>query len=313
MFTAPRTAIFLAVVLLLGCSPIFQAADRPIPTASITSPPVSPEPSPDESDSTPKSVLSKSAVSKSAVSKSTVAAKPLLANQLERATLTAKTATFTWGKPGGDRSEYREAKLSYPVIINVPEPELQDKIQDSISLKSTFGRSLTEMEAEYKEIHWLTSLDYTVNYNDNGLLSLTYTSTGVAAYPTSYVRRRSVNLTTGSVLRAHDLFTTEALGAIALAVDKQLQDAIKVKVAKLGSPNTEDIDPSIYKSHRFRIKHLNDFTITPNGILFHYEFGFPHALIAAEPKGDFLMTYAQLKSYAKPSGPLLRLLSSSGG
>ncbi len=302
-FTTSRTATFFVVFLLLGCTPILQSADGPTPTASITSPPVSPESSPESSPNPPKTVVSAQRVSP----------KPPLANQLEQATLTAKTATFTWGKPGGDRSEYREAKLSYPVVINVPEPELQDKIQDSISLKSAFGRSLTEMEAEFKEMHWLTSLDYAVNYNDNALLSLTYTSTGVAAYPSTFVRHRSVNLITGSVLRAQDLFTTEGLGEIALQVDKQLQDAIKVKVSKLGTPNTEGIDPSIYKSHRFRIKNLNDFTLTPNGILFHYEFGFPHVLIAAEPKGDFLMTYAQLKSYAKPSGPLFRLLSSTGG
>ncbi|MCX5963909.1 MAG: hypothetical protein NT070_12455 [Cyanobacteria bacterium] len=302
-FTTSRTATFFVVFLLLGCTPILQSADGPTPTASITSPPVSPESSPESSPNPPKTVVSAQRVSP----------KPPLANQLEQATLTAQTATFTWGKPGGDRSEYREAKLSYPVVINVPEPELQDKIQDSISLKSAFGRSLTEMEAEFKEMHWLTSLDYAVNYNDNALLSLTYTSTGVSAYPSTFVRHRSVNLLTGSVLRAQDLFTTEGLGAIALQVDKQLQEAIKVQVSKLGTPNMEGIDPSIYKSHRFRIKNLNDFTITPDGIIFHYEFGFPHVLIAAEPKGDFLITYAQLKSYAKPSGPLLRLLSSTGG
>ncbi len=302
-FTTFHTAKFFAVFLLLGCTPTLQSSDRSTPTVSITSPPVSPEPSPANPETTPKPIMAVKQVS----------AKPALANQLEQATLTAKTAIFTWGKPGGDRSEYREAKLSYPVIINVPEPELQDKIQDSISLKSAFGRSLTEMEAEFKEAHWLTSLDYTVNYNDNALLSLTYTSSGLAAYPSTYVRYRSVNLITGSILRVQDLFTTEGLGSIALQVDKQLQDAINVKTSKLGTSNTEGIDPSIYKSHRFRIKNLNDFTITPNGIIFHYEFGFPHALIAAEPKGDFLMTYAQLKSYAKPSGPLLRLLSSSSG
>lgn len=305
-FTISRTATFFVAFLLLGCTPALQSiqsVDRATPTTSITSPPVSPEPSPKEPEISPKTVVSSQRVS----------AKPPLANQLVQATLTAKTATFTWGKPGGDRSEYREAELSYPVIINVPELELQDKIQDSISLKSIFGQSLTEMEAEFKEAHWLTALDYTVNYNDNGLLSLTYTTTGLGAYPSQFVRHRSVNLTTGSVLRAQDLFKTEALGAIALQVDKQLQDAIKVQVSKLGTPNTEGIDPSIYKSHRFRIKNLNDFIITPEGIMFHYEFGFPHVLIAAEPKGDFLMTYAQLKSYGKPSGPLFRLLSSSGG
>jgi hypothetical protein len=215
-----------------------------------------------------------------------------------------KVAKFTWGKPGGDRSEYREAKVTYPTITGLEDKKLQDKIQSSISLDSAFGRSLSDMEADFKESQWLTDLEYTVNYNDNNLLSITYSGMGMGAYPSSFVRYRSVNLATGEVLRAHHLFKTEALGAIALQVDKQLQATIKVKVAELDRPDYKDIDPKIFSAHRFRIKHLNDFTLTPEGVIFHYEFGFPHAILAIEPKGDFLMSYEQLKRYLKPGSPL---------
>jgi Deacetylase PdaC len=215
-----------------------------------------------------------------------------------------KTVKFTWGKPGGDRSEYREAKVTYPTITGLEDKKLQDKIQDSISLSSAFGRSLSDMEADFKESRWLTDLEYSVNYNDHNLLSLTYSGMGVGAYPSRFVRYRSVNLTTGSILRPHHLFKTEALGAIALQVDQQLQAAIKTKVAELDKPDNKDIDPKIFSAHRFRIKHLNDFTLTPKGIIFHYEFGFPHAILALEPTNDFLMTYDQLKPYLKP-GSLL--------
>ncbi len=215
-----------------------------------------------------------------------------------------KTVKFTWGKPGGDRSEYREAKVTYPVITGLENKALQDKIQDSISLTSAFGRSLSDMEADFQESHWLTDLGYKVNYNDHNLLSLTYSGTGLGPYPSSFMRYRSVNLATGEVLHAHHLFKTEALGTIALQLDKQLQAAIKVKVAELDRPDYKDVDPKIFSGYRFRIKHLNDFTLTPDGVIFHYEFGFSHAILALEPKNDFLMTYDQLKPYLKPSSLL---------
>ncbi len=215
-----------------------------------------------------------------------------------------KTAKFTWGKPGGDRSEYREAKVTYPTITGLDDKALQAKIQDSISLQSAFGRSLSDMEADFKEYQWLTDLGYKVNYNDRNLLSITYSGMGVGAYISSFVRYRSVNLTTGQVLRAHDLFRTEALGSIALQVDKQLQAAIKSKVAELDSSDYKDIDPKIFSAHRFRIKHLNDFTLTPEGVIFHYEFGFPRAILTLEPTNNYLMTYDQLKPYLKPGSPL---------
>ena len=232
---------------------------------------------------------------------------------LNTVTLNPKTATFTWRRPDSDpkstsRADRREATLRYPIVTGVENLELQSKIQTSIDLKSAFGKSLQEMEAEYQENHWMENLDYKVNFNDRGLLSLTYSGYGIGAYPSEFVRYRSVNLRTGEILRPHDLLKTAGLGAIALMVDRQLQQAIQTKVAELDKDeNAKDIDRAIFRAHRFRIKHLKDFTLTPEGIMFHYRFGFPHVILTAEPQSDYLIPYAQLKSQFKPNSPLLEI------
>ena len=288
----PIRLIPIVLLAFIGCSTT-QAEQKPEPRP-IASPIASPMTSPIASPMT-----------------SPIAEKP--DRPLNTVTLSPKTATFTWRKPDSDpkstnRSDRREANLRYPIVTGVENPELQSKIQASIDLKSAFGKSLQEMEAEYQENYWMENLDYKVNFNDRGLLSLTYIGYGVGAYPSEFVRYRSVNLRTGAILRPHDLFKTEALGAIALIVDRQLQQAIQTKVAELDKDeNAKDIDRAIFRAHRFRIKHLNDFTLTSEGIVFHYRFGFPHVILAAEPQSDYLIPYAQLKSQFKPNSPLLEI------
>lgn len=286
----PTRLIPIVLLALMGCSTT-KAEPKPEPSA-IASPIASP-----------------------IAEKST---SPLNIITLNNVTLIPKTATFTWRRPDSDpkstsRADRREANLRYPIVTGVENPEMQSKIQTSIDLKSVFGKSLEEMEAEYQENHWMENLDYKVNFNDRGLLSLTYIGYGVGAYPSEFVRSRSVNLRTGAILRPHDLFKTESLGAIALMVDRQLQQAIQTKVAELDKDeNAKDIDRAIFRAHRFRIKNLNDFTLTPKGIIFHYRFGFPHVILAAEPQSDYLIPYAQLKSQFKPNSPLLEVSAKMG-
>ena len=213
---------------------------------------------------------------------------------LNQIKLSAKTATFKHS------THPREAKVRYPIVTGVSDPTFQAKLQTAIDLKTVFGRSLEEMEQDFQETHWLRQLDYTVNYNDRGILSLTYSGDGLAAYPSGFVRYQSVNLQTGDILRPHHLFKTSSLGSIARMVDRQLQKAIQTKVAELDrDENAKEIDRAIFRAHQFRIRHLNDFTVTSEGVMFHYRFGFPHVILAAEPEGDFLIPYAELKPHLK--------------
>jgi Deacetylase PdaC len=295
-------------ILLLGCTSTTQAAQDSVAQDSVAKPAIA-------TPSASPVVMAKTEAKSEAKPEAKTEAKSEVQsnNTVDRVTITPKTATFTWRRPDSDpkstsRSDVKNAKLRYPTVTGLADSSLQDKIQTAIDLKSAFGKSITEMEAEFQENHWMEKMDYEVNYNDRGILSLTYSGYGVGAYPSGFVRYRSVNLRNGEALRPHDFFKTEALGAIALMVDRQLQQAIQTKVAELDKDdNAKDIDRAIFRAHRFRIKHLNDFTVTPEGVIFHYRFGFPHVILAAEPKGDFLIPHAELKSYLRANSPIAGL------
>ncbi|MEB3292302.1 MAG: hypothetical protein VKJ24_04010 [Synechococcales bacterium] len=221
--------------------------------------------------------------------------------------VTEKRDRFTLGDPTRSEPGYREANLRIPVISGISDPTLLNKVQQAISLKSVFGQSLEEMRAEFPEYHWLTRLDYQVNYNANSILDLTYFVEGLGAYPSGFERHIAVDLKTGKVLRPHDLFKTQALGSLARRVEQKMQQAIQTKRAQLAQDN-QDVGEELFQNHRFRIRNLENFSITPEGVTFHYDYGFPHVVLAAEPEGKFSFTYAELQPFIKPNGAIATLV-----
>jgi hypothetical protein len=49
---------------------------------------------------------------------------------------------------------------------------------------------------------------------------------------------------------------------------------------------------------------LNNFIVTPNGITFYYDFGFPHVAKALEPDNSFPVTNEELQPFLKKNGLL---------
>jgi hypothetical protein len=237
-----------------------------------------------------------------------IAPSTLAPSTISQVTITEKTDRLTWGDPTRSEPGYREAKLRIPLISGIADRTLLKQIQNAVSLKTLFGKSLEEMRADYADEHWLTRLDYRVNYNANSLLHLTYFGEGLGAYPSQFERHIAVNLNTGRVLRSHDLFKTQSLGILARQVDEKMQLAIREKMAKLAE-DMQDIGDQRYKEHRFRVRHLDNFIVTPEGVTFSYDYDFPHVIRAAEPEGKFSFTYAELQPFIKPKGAIAALIS----
>ena len=51
----------------------------------------------------------------------------------------------------------------------------------------------------------------------------------------------------------------------------------------------DDLDSGMYDGFTFTVEDLEKFSIVEDGIWFHYDFGFPHIALAAEPEGDLFM------------------------
>jgi antitoxin component of MazEF toxin-antitoxin module len=234
----------------------------------------------------------------------TVPARPV-AEWPDRVLITPQAATLPRGKPGKEPGYRKTAKVRYPLISGLKDPAVLAKVQTAVSLKTMMGRSLAELRAELQENYWLTDIDYQVNYNQNFLLDLTYTIEGIGAYLSHYEKQVTVDLKTGQKLRSHDVFKRESLGTIAAQVDQVMQAEIAQKIVDLEKAGADDVDirPHLGPA-KFRVKQVDDFELNDKGVTFRYDFDFPHVMKAAEPVGRYFFTYAQLKSYIRPDGPL---------
>jgi hypothetical protein len=218
-------------------------------------------------------------------------------------TIKSKTAVLQHGKKGAAFPDYKEAIVRYPVASELTDPTVLKNVQAAIGLKQVLGQSLTEMQQEYADNFWLSEVDYTINYNQNNILDLTYTTLGSGAYPSSFDKRVSVSLKTGKILRAKDLFKTDGFGAIAQMIEPMMQKEILQKIAEFRQEDP-GINKNLFSKHHFQAKNVEDFSIGKTGVIFYYSFDFPHVIKAAEPSGAYLIPYSKLTSYIRPEGPL---------
>jgi hypothetical protein len=137
------------------------------------------------------------------------------------------------------------------------------------------------------------------------LLDITFSQSGVAAYPDDQSKHFLVNLKTGELVLTADAFKADKLSELASLVNRSLQQEIAEKSKQNAS--TDEPDESIndaYEQLKFQPKDLDNFSVSKRGITFLYDPGFPHVIKALEPNGHYRFTFEQLKSYIKPEGPL---------
>jgi hypothetical protein len=164
--------------------------------------------------------------------------------------------------------------------------------------KNIFGTSL----AEYRANAWLSEFDYKVNYNRNSILDITFRQEGMGAYPDTHHKHFIINLRNGELIKAADAFDSATLDALAEMVDKKLQIENQETIRDSGDDRETARD--LLKDLKFKVSDLDEFSISDKGVTFLYDAGFPHAVQALQPVGEYFFSFAELKSYIKRDGPL---------
>jgi len=209
------------------------------------------------------------------------------------------------GKLASDFPGRRRAVINYPVIKGLQNPVALKKVRSMLRIEKIFDTSI----AEYKEDAWLTSFDYKVNYNKNYILDLTFTQDGVGAYPDTHTKHFALNLKSGEVIKARDVFKTSALETLRKMIDAKLQAEIKSIIADGQNNSSVSIEDKAhlvdtFKDVRFELANLNEFSIGERGITFLYDAGFPHVIQALEPEGQYFLDYKTIASYIKSNSVL---------
>ena len=202
----------------------------------------------------------------------------------------------------------RTATVTYPIVSGLP-PVILHRVRSTLSFKNIFDYSLDE----YRNDAWLTEFDYVVNYNANSLLDITFSQSGVAAYPDEQSRHFLINLADGSVIKSSDAFAAGTLAQLASLVDLKLQSELaQIEKRNASATDIEQADKEsiseAYENLKFEVQNLDDFSVSNRGITFLYDAGFPHVIKAFEPQGRYFFSYQQLKPFLKSNGPLVRFI-----
>ena len=143
---------------------------------------------------------------------------------------------------------------------------------------------------------WLSFLDYTIHFDEHGILDVSFRISGSGAYPSTFTQHVSIAIATGRRITPDVSF--RELAELARVVDKKLQAAVRT---------TPTVEPDHYKYNEratFDVGNLADFIVTPSGIVFRYDFGLPHVTRVASPDSEYLITPPELKHFIDLAGPL---------
>jgi hypothetical protein len=128
-----------------------------------------------------------------------------------------------------------------------------------------------------------TGSDFTVNFNTGGILDITIRIEFLGAYPSTGYRHFCFDVSTGRAVRFPELLRPDGGETLAGMLDSMLQVNIEAEAAE------SLFSPEIYEGYVFRVENLESFSISEDGVWFHYGFGFPHAVLAAEPDGELFI------------------------
>jgi hypothetical protein len=201
----------------------------------------------------------------------------------------------------------KTAVVVYPVLAGLSDPAVLRKVRSAISFKNIFDYSLDE----YRNDSWLSEFSYVVNYNRDYMLDISFTQSGMGAYPDEQQKHFLIDLRDGHVVKATDVFESGKLGALSVLVDRELQREIQRLSKENANSNESEAGQKesmleAYENLKFEVQNLDDFVVGAKGITFLYDAGFPHMVQAGEPEGRYFFTYAALSDYIKRDGLLGR-------
>lgn len=191
-------------------------------------------------------------------------------------------------------------------LENVPQP---------LIVSTAIEQAHAEFESKKNDF---TESRYEVLYNDHGLLSVEFTSVYGGTYSSTVKRHATFDLRSGRLLEVRDVV------ADTLALQQRWQQSINRRVTEhlralpKEYPQIEtdtnlltDVKHRLYWNDSTSTVELQDgeprfydFAITSFGLVLYYDFGFPHVIEALQPDSDYQLTYADIKQWLKPKGPL---------
>ncbi len=146
--------------------------------------------------------------------------------------------------------------------------------------------------------------DYKVNYNDNGLLDITFHWKLILGHLYEEFYTVVIDVNAGSRVTSQGAFKNTS-GLLAM-IKKAQQLESKQAIAQMKANSKVYAMCSFLKREfrgKFSARNLNNFSISDKGITFIYNYNREHLCADAYPKGRYFFTWKEVKPFIKPAGP----------
>jgi len=183
--------------------------------------------------------------------------------------------------------------INWPVIAG--DPLVSGRINDVIDYEAVTGEPLSETLEIYGEYHsGIVGADFEVNYMDEDYLDISIEVEFLGAYPSAMETSFLFSLLSGELVLPGSLFIPERMQDLVELCDGKLQENINIKME-------EDQElASVIQEHHFAMDDLGSAGIREDGMIFRYDFGFPHVIKAAEPSGMIRLGWDELRGFLLP-------------
>jgi hypothetical protein len=198
------------------------------------------------------------------------------------------------------------ASIAWPLVLAAGSEDAAALMNQALSYEAVNGESIEQTLANYSEFQrGITGASYVVNMNEAGILDITLSVDFLGAYPSTFDYYVNLDTVTGFRLTRDDLFDIGLQDDLANLLDGMLRERIDeaIRIYCEGA----DEDAWMYQGYSFTEENLGALSMGPDGVVFHYDFGFPHVAAATEPDGELFLDYDTLEPYLAEGSPLLAL------
>ncbi len=193
--------------------------------------------------------------------------------------------------------EYVDAKLKFLTLsAGNNNRSLDSVLYENVSFFSVTGADISDIRAEFEEMQsGLVEMEYIINYNQDGVFDVSFDLVYLGAHLSYDYVNRTIDLHNASRIHLVDMLDMNKLSHFLDACNEKMKDNI-AEAKKNVTEEDKDI-LSFYEGNKVEEKNLEDFSITSNGIVVYYDFGFPHFAKFHEPSSILRFTWSEMEKY----------------
>lgn len=205
----------------------------------------------------------------------------------------------TWWREWADKAGSRTIPVTWPVVW-LADPVKANAVAACLSPAEVIGGGREQQEKD----GWLDAVESRIDEKVSraGLAAFHFRVEGSGAYPSSFRRDVTVDLRAGACLGAEQ-FDAARAGPLLEHIRGALER--RAKVARQQEPEAAELLGDVVVVDEAM---LGRWTLGWGGLTFHHDFGFPHAVEAAEPDGDVFVSWRVVAPALVPDAALRRAI-----